>query len=97
MVEVAALPLDDVVVGFFLWTGIVPSLWKCVGNTSRNGICLYYSLEYPSLGRPSFTHKSGWHHYSPPWHGYRDLRDISHLCILRVALFLLRGLGRVII
>src|SRR6266705_3466454 len=58
--EVAPLPLD-VVVCFFLWTGIVPSLWEFVWNTSRNGICLYYYLVYPSLGRLYFTHNSGWH------------------------------------
>src|SRR5260221_14002306 len=51
----------DVVVCFFLWTGIVPSLWEFVWNTSRNGICLYYYLEYLSLGRLYFTHNSGWH------------------------------------
>src|SRR6266568_5960989 len=58
--EVAPLPLD-VVVCFFLWTGIVPSLWEFVWNVSRNGICLYYYLVYPSLGRLYFTHNSGWH------------------------------------
>src|SRR6266566_5914838 len=58
--EVAPLPLDGVVF-FFLWTGIVPSLWEFVWNTSRNGICLYYYLEYLSLGRLYFTHNSGWH------------------------------------
>src|SRR6266566_2746108 len=59
-VGVASLPLD-VVVCFFLWTGIVPSLWEFVWNVSRNGICLYYYLVYPSLGRLYFTHNSGWH------------------------------------
>src|SRR6266581_2692194 len=61
--EVAPLPLD-VVVCFFLWTGIVPSLWEFVWNVSRNGICLYYYLVYPSLGRLYFTHNSGWHRKS---------------------------------
>src|SRR6266700_118895 len=61
--EVAPLPLD-VVVCFFLWTGIVPSLWEFVWNVSRNGICLYYYLVYPSLGRLYFTHNSGWHQSS---------------------------------
>src|SRR6266704_2645874 len=64
--EVAPLPLD-VVVCFFLWTGIVPSLWEFVWNVSRNGICLYYYLVYPSLGRLYFTHNSGWHHYYLLW------------------------------
>src|SRR6266581_4804728 len=68
--EVAPLPLD-VVVCFFLWTGIVPSLWEFVWNVSRNGICLYYYLVYPSLGRLYFTHNSGWHHKSAP-------TDIQH-------------------
>src|SRR6266702_5534933 len=63
--EVAPLPLD-VVVCFFLWTGIVPSLWEFVWNVSRNGICLYYYLVYPSLGRLYFTHNSGWH-LKPVW------------------------------
>src|SRR6266704_801312 len=62
--EVAPLPLD-VVVCFFLWTGIVPSLWEFVWNVSRNGICLYYYLVYPSLGRLYFTHNSGWHPWVP--------------------------------
>jgi hypothetical protein len=52
------------VIFFFLWTGIVPSLWEFVWNASRNGICLYYYLVYPSLGRLYFTHNSGWHQKS---------------------------------
>src|SRR5260221_4521015 len=62
----------DVVVFFFLWTGIVPSLWEFVWNTSRNGICLYYYLEYLSLGRLYFTHNSGWHPAS-----YRKRKQIK--------------------
>ncbi|HYT42076.1 MAG TPA: hypothetical protein VEP90_07005, partial [Methylomirabilota bacterium] len=50
----------------FLWTGIVPSLWEFVWNVSRNGICLYYYLVYPSLGRLYFTHNSGWHQTDEP-------------------------------
>src|SRR6266702_1903390 len=65
--EVAPLPLD-VVVCFFLWTGIVPSLWEFVWNVSRNGICLYYYLVYPSLGRLYFTHNLGWHREGPVCH-----------------------------
>ena len=42
----------------FLSTGIVPSLWEFGWNTSRNDICLYYSLQYPSLEGLSFTHNN---------------------------------------
>ena len=43
---------------------------------SRNGICLYYSLEYPSLGRLSFTHNSGWHPRLL-WHTLLELISID--------------------
>jgi hypothetical protein len=45
----------------FLWqSSLRVEIW--MEYTSRNGRCLYYSLDSPSLGSLSFPHHSGWHH-----------------------------------